>query len=363
MPGSVASVNRMSEVAQLREILKQRNAALRKRDETISQLREELSQVRSGSESFPAEGLIWIFGSARTGSTWLGKMLGSLPGAGLWSEPAIGAMVGEFYYERFPHRRGHRFLLADKYRDVWLRGIRSLVLDGVSARVDETLAVIQEPHGAIGAPILSEALPESRMVLLVRDPRDALSSAFDAERTGGWLAERRGDAELDRADRRDDFFDVKAQVFLWDLESACLAYRSHPGPKSIVRYEDLRVDTPATMRRLIGDLDLEISDRDLTESVNEHAWEAAPGERKGEGKFLRRATPGAWREDLTEEQQQTIEAHCKPVLDAFYDGEITLLDGCSATPPVARARAVAERLKFRDRGGPAAPSHRAGDLR
>jgi hypothetical protein len=45
--------------------------------------------------------------------------------------------------------------------------------------------MIKEPNGSVGAPLLTEALPESRMILLVRDPSDVISSLLDAAREGG----------------------------------------------------------------------------------------------------------------------------------------------------------------------------------
>jgi hypothetical protein len=44
--------------------------------------------------------------------------------------------------------------------------------------------MITEPKGSVGAPLLTEALSESRMILLVRDLRDVISSLLDATREG-----------------------------------------------------------------------------------------------------------------------------------------------------------------------------------
>ena len=46
------------------------------------------------------ENIVWIFGAARTGSTWLSRMMGELPGHAVWKEPLVGSLFGDFYYER-----------------------------------------------------------------------------------------------------------------------------------------------------------------------------------------------------------------------------------------------------------------------
>ena len=63
-------------------------------------------------------------------------------------------------------------------------------LDGANARFPEITEreylITKEPGGSVGAVLLAEALPESRMVLLVRDPRDYTASWLDARKEGGW---------------------------------------------------------------------------------------------------------------------------------------------------------------------------------
>lgn len=43
-----------------------------------------------------------------------------------------------------------------------------------------------------------------------------------------------------------------------------------------------------------------------------------PEEEKGEGKFYRKATPDAWREDLTPEHVKVVEDVTAPLLKEFY---------------------------------------------
>ena len=61
---------------------------------------------------------------------------------------------------------------------------------------------MKEPDGAVGAQLMMEALPESRMVLLVRDPRDVASSALDATKEGGWMYETTNRTQGESPSRR-----------------------------------------------------------------------------------------------------------------------------------------------------------------
>ena len=49
------------------------------------------------------EALIWIFGAARTGSTWLSRVMSELDGQEVRNEPLVGALFGNLYYDRARH--------------------------------------------------------------------------------------------------------------------------------------------------------------------------------------------------------------------------------------------------------------------
>jgi hypothetical protein len=61
-----------------------------------------------------------------------------------------------------------------------------------------------------------------------------------------------------------------------------------------------------------------VDERELAKAVEKHAWENIPKEKKGEGKFYRKATPGGWQEDLTPEQAELVERITAPLLNEFY---------------------------------------------
>ena len=274
-----------------------------------------------------AGNVIWIFGAGRTGSTWLSRVMGELKGHTVWFEPWVGSLFDPYHLRLKEREIGEHFILALEYRSTWLRSIRSFVLDGAYARFPEVMGpsnylVVKEPGGSVGAPLLVEALPESRMILLVRDPRDVTASWMDARRKGGWRHENRNMGERKPetlADKDPDaYVRERAKTYLRNVGNAKEAYDLHEGRKALVRYEDLRDDTLGTMRRIYSELGIPMEEEKLMRAVEKHSWENIPEEEKGEGKFHRKATPGGWRGDLTPEQAKTVEKITAPLLKEFY---------------------------------------------
>ena len=268
------------------------------------------------------ENMIWIFGTGRTGSTWLAAMMEEPEGHDVWFEPRVGTV---FDPQRFQRHGGKHFILASQYKDVWLRSIRNFILDGANARFPELAGgylAVKEPGGSVGAGLIMEALPESGMVLLIRDPRDVVASWLDATRKGGWQSRRRGEggrrAESLAETNPNAFVRRHADAYLQHVGSARRAYVAHEGRKVVVRYEDLRSDTLGTMKRMYGELAVPVEEARLAKAVEKHSWENIPEEEKGQGKFYRKATPEAWREDLTRRQVKTVERITAPLLEEFY---------------------------------------------
>jgi hypothetical protein len=271
------------------------------------------------------ENIVWIFGTGRSGSTWLASMMGDLSGHTMWNEPLVVNLFGNFYYFRVGDRKlGKHSILGEPYKDTWLRQMRDMVLGGAAARFPEVIGggylVIKEPNGSIGAPLLMEALPESRMIFLIRDPRDVVASSMDAHSEGGWLHERRdGQIRSSRpAKNPTAYVRIRASNYVQQIEKTREAYNAHRGRKVMVRYEELRADTLSTLKRIYSALEIPVDDGELARTVEKHSWENIPEEEKGEGKIRRKATPGGWQEDLTPKQVEIVEKITGPLLKEFY---------------------------------------------
>ena len=310
----------------------------------MSALRQKLAKAALGLRAFPnpsealtragrnrikPENIVWIFGNAKTGSTWLSWMLEEPAAHAAWREPYVGELFGRLYYDWDSwvgegHFESKHFILSKSRKKEWLTSVRSFILSEAGARFPEVgragYLVIKEPNGSVGAPLLMEALPESRMIFLIRDPRDVVASYVDAAKKGSYMHERR------KGNKGATMFEMQADELVQSMATSYVqnvgnvrdAYGAHLGPKVLVRYEELRTNTLATLKRICATLGLAVEENELARAVERYAWDSVPADQKGRGKFFRKATPGGWREDLTPEQVETVERITAPLLREFY---------------------------------------------
>jgi hypothetical protein len=302
--------------------------------------------------------LVWIWGSPRSGSTWLLEMLchpfamdpeselgfswrAGWDGA-VWSIPVNEFMIGAhlapgFYGDLTGHgiveeesgeilpRTVNRvvdyfssYAFSNAYADVWRPEARRLTLvrlnavveraraAGLEYAVDPPLVVIKEVNGAHAADLVMSLFPRSRMIFLVRDGRDVLDSLIDANRTGGWLANWGwGRGGLETPAERREFVREMSGHYSARMNACARAFAAHPEDLRIeVRYEELLADTTGRLGELNRWLGVPSGPKRMESIAERHAFATLPKRRRGAGKIRRSASPGAWRERLTTEEQE-----------------------------------------------------------
>ncbi len=294
--------------------------------------------------------LVWIFGSPRTGSTWLleqlcdpvrpddSKPTGFAVMERRESSPLDAVPVNEFHasthlapalgdpvevdgrllpatLNNFLDREGKpSYVFASDYEEVWRPAMRRLVLvrlfavqamaarEGLPLVASPTL-LIKEVNGSHAADVLMSLFPRSRLLFLIRDGRDVVDSRMHAVREGGWLAEQ-VEAQFRSDEERLRWAKGAMREWACGVDATTSAYQAHPERlRRMVRYEDLIGDTVSCIGSLFEWLGLRREPERVERIVAAHSFTALPEARRGASKQRRAARPGLWRENLTDAEK------------------------------------------------------------
>ncbi len=295
-----------------------------------------MDALAANSPAFESR-LVWIFGSPRSGSTWLLRILSEHDAVVPVDEPLLGfylspfvsdlpgtdarAMdVSTFTWRRVQATEDAQFF-AEEFADVWLRGLARLTRERFYAHVARKArgpgprrryVVIKEPNGSQSADVIMRALPRAKLLFLLRDGRDVVDSELAANLPGAWVSQEfPGLRGIDEEDRL-GFVVQSAQKWLWRTEIVQEAIARHPGPTVVVRYEELLQAPAPGLRRILDWLGLAVGDSELTTWIERNDFERMP--RIGPGEFWRSASPGAWRENLRPEERDAVQELLGPKL-------------------------------------------------
>ncbi len=203
------------------------------------------------------ERVVFVVGSPRSGTTFLGRAIGSLPGfVDLGEVAPVKAVIPE--------------LVTLPAADAAARLRRTLDTARRVGLVGSVRAVEQTPEMAYLVDAALAAYPQSRVVHIVRDGRDVCCSLLDK----GWLADTRSGATADdaghsygvaprfwvEADRRDEFSSVsEARRVAWAWRRYVDAARSAATAPFELRYEALASDPDGTAETLAEFLDAPVA--------------------------------------------------------------------------------------------------------
>ncbi|HEX6460193.1 MAG TPA: sulfotransferase [Thermoleophilaceae bacterium] len=291
--------------------------------------------------------LVWIFGSTRSGSTWLLRLLChpltlqpqdglgfSLPAEAGVAPPADVLPVDEFLLGHHlapqvgdptkapdgryvaatvnsfwsPHAH---YMLSSHFEDIWRPELRRLVLVRLHAIVDraarrfpvgdDPAVVIKDVGVSHAANSTMSLLPRSRFLFLVRDGRDVIDSLMHAAQPGSWFA-RVAKPLITSTDDRLDFLRRKAIDWACWTDSCLAAWDAHaPDLRRMVRYEELLADPVGQLRSLCRWIGVDRDERALEATVGANAF--GTNEPTGPTEFARAATPGLWRQNLSSDEQ------------------------------------------------------------
>jgi peptidoglycan-N-acetylglucosamine deacetylase len=297
--------------------------------------------------------IVWIWTTARSGSTWLLKMLThplKLVDSGQDPEDLLGflpprtwqgtvdaipvdttfvsnhllplAGSADYTDDLMPitfsaalgiRNRGNYFF-SPKYEDAWRPEVRRMMLvrfhrlvERAAERYDvkSPLVLLKEVAGAHAAPLVMSMFPRSKLVFLVRDGRDVVDSQTAANQPGGWLPV----GGWTTPEERYEYIRRRGRTWVGDVASIERALQAHPAElRKTIRYEDLLAAPAENLGPLVKWLGLRRSEQWLERAVEANAFASVAPEQKGPKKFFRSATPGAWRKNMTDEEAAALES-------------------------------------------------------
>jgi len=271
-------------------------------------------ELSSEQESILESNIIWLFASARSGTSWLGKMLESL-NLKFINEPLIGCHLGFRDPSRINYLRDIEFFkndpnyfFSERYKLTWQFYLRKLLLNRIYAESQnyDSLIIIKEPNGIVGADIILNCLPNSKMIFLIRDGRDVLDSLWDAAQEKSELRKRFQTKPVS-LDDRENFLEQTSEIWKSNMGIIISAFGNHKDELKIkTRYEDLRSNTFEEFKKICNFLKISETDNKIQEIIDKMSFENIPAESKGIGKVTRSAKPEKWRENFSEEEKLKV---------------------------------------------------------
>lgn len=284
----------------------------------------EAEDVTVDRDSDLAARIVWMFGSPRSGSTWLMQLFAEIPGISVIDESYLPLHLvpidhtvpeGE-YFEQGQRAADPHYFFAKRYLPELRDELRSLIVNGLVRQLrelgqlaDPRWIVIKEPNGSHASDSVMSLFPESRLLFLVRDGRDVIDSLIDAMLArDSWWQQSQVSEEPRIASERMAFIRHHANLWLQRTEATQRAYAATPAPKRLqVGYERLLADTDSQFGAMLDWLGMSLGAEQVGTAVQRRSFSSIPPEQKGPGKRARSARPGQWRERLRPDEVDLLE--------------------------------------------------------
>ena len=130
-------------------------------------MKPSIPPLTNEQEDILEKKMIWIFGSVRSGTTWLGRDLLNHPSTIYWHEPYIGwhlDVIQEWHYGE------NRYFFSRNHMNNIIPTLRKLILARTFSQVKSLSLniVIKEPNGSGAADIIMNCFPKSKLIFLLR---------------------------------------------------------------------------------------------------------------------------------------------------------------------------------------------------
>ncbi|MGK7896364.1 MAG: sulfotransferase domain-containing protein [Xenococcus sp. (in: cyanobacteria)] len=277
----------------------------------------QIVELSSEQELALERNLVWIFASPRSGTTWTSVQLLSHQ-TKLMGEPLIGSHLadarelGDTYIRRYEEQAEREpYFFSAKYKHVWQHYVRKLILHRIYAQFQDisSTIIIKEPNGSMAADLISDCLPQSKILIIFRDGRDVVNSLITALSKGGYAEKNSGGAfePLAGARRRTSII-LNSRRWAKLVKVLSHTYENHDEKlRYLIRYEQLLENTYQEVQKVYKFIGIDISEDKLASIIHNTSVKNIPSEQKGIGTTIQFAKAGVWKQRFDDEEKQIIQ--------------------------------------------------------
>lgn len=276
--------------------------------ESISNIHE----LNRNQELTLEKNIVWIFGSRRSGTTWLRDLLSFntkfIRETYVTDHLAVQSQANYFVRRIDEVKDKDNYFFSERYKDTWQYYLGKLLIYRVYADVLDYRhkIIVKEPSSYLDASdIISKCTPLSKKIIILRDGRDVLDSILDGREAGGWLLTNPNDALTKES--RIILIEQSARYWVKQVETLLDTYSQLPTDRRfLVHYEELLKNTFTILKKIYAFLEIPITDDEIIKIIDKFDFSNIPADLKGKGKFYRIASPGQWRVNFNENEKQVM---------------------------------------------------------
>jgi len=223
---------------------------------------------------------------------------------------------GSVFFERIldSNKSRPQFFFAESRRPYLRQWLRDTVLQSVIDEwglLDYDRVVFKSPNGSHAADLLMDAMPLSKMIFLMRDPRDVLASRFSSF-ASSVLSETK--------DEKLRLFAIQYYASFWNFQMSVIerAYdRCRRDRRLYMKYEDLRREDRESHRQLLEFVGHTPSDEELDRLMTSARLESMPKEQRGPHLPRNSGKVGRFREFFTAREIESMNRILAPRLRQY----------------------------------------------
>lgn len=258
-----------------------------------------------GPDAWSGAGLFFVQGLWRSGTSWVGRLLGSH--ASLYvCQHELQSFMRQFHVTQFGQPLGESSFLAERHALTRKAGFLTLLARLHAAEKPGARLVGERSPGG-DVPLLLETFPAARMIVVLRDGRDVcVSMARHARRHSPSASPIL--AAPPEGGMADALVEQVAQLYAQYAADYFAAGSAHPERVRIVRYEDLRGSPRRELAALLGFLGAPDDPAFVEATVRDHDLGRTSAGGGRDRLFLGEGRVGVWKDVLSGEQASRFAA-------------------------------------------------------